>query len=85
MRIFKGDSSISQGSMALLRIMSRVLRYYHPNGETSLLNSLRQIVLADGTITDANAQQNSDLFWALKGGGSNFGDCFIRFIFIGSL
>lgn len=23
---------------------------------------------------DANAQQNSDLFWALKGGGPNFGD-----------
>lgn len=22
---------------------------------------------------DANAQQNSDLFWALKGGGPNFG------------
>ncbi|KAL9115567.1 MAG: hypothetical protein Q9187_007280 [Circinaria calcarea] len=31
------------------------------------------IALADGTITDANARQNSDLFWALKGGGSNFG------------
>ncbi|KKA20903.1 hypothetical protein T310_5043 [Rasamsonia emersonii CBS 393.64] len=30
------------------------------------------IVLADGTIVDANAQQNSDLFWALKGGGPNF-------------
>ncbi|MDI1493407.1 MAG: hypothetical protein OHK93_005196 [Ramalina farinacea] len=31
------------------------------------------VVLADGTITDANAQQNTDLFWALKGGGPNFG------------
>ncbi|KAK1143338.1 hypothetical protein N8T08_006865 [Aspergillus melleus] len=39
------------------------------------------VVLADGTITDANAKENSDLFWALKGGGANFGivdrfDCY---------
>ena len=40
-----------------------------------------QIVLADGTITDANAQQNSDLFWALKGGGSNFGNVSIPNLF----
>ncbi|KAH8427557.1 uncharacterized protein LDX57_005271 [Aspergillus melleus] len=33
-----------------------------------------QIVLTDGTITDANTKEYSDLFWALKGGGANFGD-----------
>lgn len=32
-----------------------------------------EIVLADGTIESANATSNPDLFWALKGGGSNFG------------
>ncbi|ETS75027.1 hypothetical protein PFICI_13511 [Pestalotiopsis fici W106-1] len=32
-----------------------------------------EIVLADGNITNANATDNSDLFWALKGGGPNFG------------
>lgn len=32
-----------------------------------------QVVLANGTITNANAQVNPDLFWALKGGSSNFG------------
>ncbi|GKZ45812.1 hypothetical protein AbraIFM66951_008506 [Aspergillus brasiliensis] len=32
-----------------------------------------RVVLADGTVTDANATHNSDLFWALKGGGPNFG------------
>jgi FAD/FMN-containing dehydrogenase len=32
-----------------------------------------EIVLADGSIVDANATSNSDLFWALKGGGPNFG------------
>ena len=31
-----------------------------------------QIVLADGSIKNANASENSDLFWALKGGGPNF-------------
>jgi FAD/FMN-containing dehydrogenase len=32
-----------------------------------------QIVLADGSIVQANPSTNPDLFWALKGGGSNFG------------
>ncbi|OTA98694.1 hypothetical protein M426DRAFT_325766 [Hypoxylon sp. CI-4A] len=32
-----------------------------------------EIVLADGNITNANANENADLFWALKGGGPNFG------------
>lgn len=32
-----------------------------------------QVVLANGTAVNANADTNSDLFWALKGGGPNFG------------
>lgn len=32
-----------------------------------------EIVLADGRIVDANATHHSDLFLALKGGGSNYG------------
>jgi hypothetical protein len=32
-----------------------------------------EIVLADGTITNANADSHPDLFWALRGGGGNFG------------
>lgn len=31
------------------------------------------MVLAKGNIVNANALENSDLFWALKGGGPNFG------------
>ncbi|KAI9055916.1 hypothetical protein LZ554_000852 [Drepanopeziza brunnea f. sp. 'monogermtubi'] len=32
-----------------------------------------QVVLASGRVVIASATQNTDLFWALKGGGNNFG------------
>jgi FAD/FMN-containing dehydrogenase len=31
------------------------------------------MVLADGSFVTVNAKQNSDLFWAIRGGGGNFG------------
>jgi FAD/FMN-containing dehydrogenase len=31
------------------------------------------VVLADGSFVKATADQNADLFWALRGGGGNFG------------
>lgn len=31
------------------------------------------MVLADGSFVTANANQNQDLFWAVRGGGGNFG------------
>jgi len=31
------------------------------------------MVLADGSYITVNARQNSDLFWAIRGGGGNFG------------
>lgn len=31
------------------------------------------MVLADGTFVKASAEENEDLFWAIRGGGGNFG------------
>src|SRR5581483_10502864 len=32
-----------------------------------------QLVTAEGTVLSASASENEDLFWALRGGGGNFG------------
>jgi FAD/FMN-containing dehydrogenase len=34
---------------------------------------MANVVLADGSFVKANAKTNNDLFWALRGGGGNFG------------
>jgi len=33
-----------------------------------------EVVLSDSTIVNANATTHIDLFWALKGGGDQFGE-----------
>ncbi|KAF2710660.1 FAD linked oxidase-like protein [Pleomassaria siparia CBS 279.74] len=50
--------------------------FFHFSGEYGLAaDNVKnfEVVLADGSIVIANAEENTDLFWALKGGGSNFG------------
>lgn len=38
------------------------------------------MVFADGRVLTANSEENTDLFWAVRGGGSNFGVC-TEFVF----
>ena len=39
------------------------------------LDNLRsaELVMADGSVNRASAEENADLFWAIRGGGGNFG------------
>jgi FAD/FMN-containing dehydrogenase len=39
------------------------------------LDNLRsaEMVMADGSVTHASVEENPDLFWAIRGGGGNFG------------
>lgn len=32
-----------------------------------------RVVIADGTVLECSEQKNADLFWGIRGGGSNFG------------
>ncbi|KAF2014433.1 FAD-binding domain-containing protein [Aaosphaeria arxii CBS 175.79] len=50
--------------------------FFHFSGQFGMaVDNLKsvEIVLADGKIVEASVQQNSDLFWAIKGGGPNYG------------
>lgn len=38
------------------------------------------VVVADGSILTANKDENSDLYWAIRGGGGNFG-VIVEFVF----
>lgn len=50
--------------------------FFHTSGQYGLAaDNVKsfEVVKSNGEIINANADQNGDLFWALKGGGPNFG------------
>lgn len=45
-----------------------------------MMMTMVQVLLGDGRLVNANANENADLYRALKGGGSNFGISYINFL-----
>ncbi|KAF9882285.1 FAD binding domain-containing protein [Colletotrichum karsti] len=81
--VFPGASNIQDGVTIDLGLMAKT-SYDHDTELASLLPGGTwtdayqevvnyEIVLADGSIVQANVDENSDLFRVLKGGGNNFG------------
>ena len=49
-------------------------QFKHTSNGNPLADTMRrQVVLANSTIITASPDANSDLYWALRGGGNNFG------------
>lgn len=66
-----GDTrTVGVGGLATGGGLGWMIRKYGPVIDT-IINA--EIVLADGTIKKIDAINHPDLFWAIRGGGSNFG------------
>jgi FAD/FMN-containing dehydrogenase len=69
--ISSGDTrSVGVGGLTLTGGMGWKLRRYGLALDSVVA---AQLVTADGEVVRADAQENTELFWALRGGGGNFG------------
>ncbi|KFY42098.1 hypothetical protein V494_02602 [Pseudogymnoascus sp. VKM F-4513 (FW-928)] len=76
--VFEAGKEISTGSGACVGLISPTL-----GGGVGRLSGLHgiisdqllsaRLVIANGSIVTASAKENTDLFWALRGAGANFG------------
>lgn len=72
------DATVVSGRNPLVGVGGLLLGggYHHTSPEYGIAaDNVKnfEVALSNGSIVNANAESNSDLFWALKGGGPNFG------------
>jgi FAD/FMN-containing dehydrogenase len=67
---FGDTASVGIGGLTLGGGVGYLVRRYGMTIDNLLA---AEVVTADGQILHADAEQNPDLFWAIRGGGSNFG------------